>query len=212
MTLGSKIRIERTKLKYSQAMLGKILNVSQQAIAKWEKDIAEPDSKSLIELSKLFHVTVDYLVNEESSENLATNIYNEDILNYSIIAEIKAGFGGIAVESYTGETQEVPASIIKGHKKDDFMVLQVCGNSMYPQLFDGDRVLVRKCDSVDSGTIAIVLYNGDEATVKQVVYKQGEDWLDLIPRNPEYPPMRISGEELNHCKILGQVVYLFRKI
>ena len=81
---------------------------------------------------------------------------------------------------------------------------------MYPQLVDGDSILVRKCETVESGSIAVILYNGDEATVKKVIYKYGENWLDLVPTHPEYQTKRISGPDLEQCRVLGKVVSLVR--
>ena len=101
--------------------------------------------------------------------------------------------------------------MISGSQKEYF-VLRVKGNSMYPRLLDGDTILCRRCDSVDSGSLAVVLYNGDEATVKKVNYIQGEDWLELIPYNPEYPTKRIAGADLEQCRILGLVVKLIRDL
>ena len=105
---------------------------------------------------------------------------------------------------------EIPLSMLHGVSKDEFFVLRIKGSSMYPQLVDGDSILVRKCETVESGSIAVILYNGDEATVKKVIYKYGENWLDLVPTNPEYQTKRISGPDLEQCRVLGKVVSLVR--
>lgn len=60
--------------------------------------------------------------------------------------------------------------------------------------------------------VAVVLYNDEEVTIKKVNYVKGQNWLELIPRNPEYPVKRIENEDLAHCRVLGKVVYLFRMI
>lgn len=41
-------------------------------------------------------------------------------------------------------------------------------------------------------------------------YVNGEDWLRLTPRNPEYPVKTIRGSDLDQCHIYGEIVYLFR--
>ena len=51
MTLGDKIKEERIKKNLSQQQLGRELNVTQQAIGKWEKNLSEPDTTALIKLS-----------------------------------------------------------------------------------------------------------------------------------------------------------------
>lgn len=137
---------------------------------------------------------------------------SEPILRYPIIGTIRAGYGGVPLEEFTDDWQEVPASIIKGHKKEDFFVLEIVGNSMYPRFLEGDRVLVKRCASVDSGDIAVFIYDGNEATVKKVHYVPGEDWMEFIPYNPEYPTKRIAGPALQETWVLGKVVYMFRKV
>jgi transcriptional regulator with XRE-family HTH domain len=52
----------RLKNEYSQKQLGSLLGVTQQAVQKWEKGIAQPDIDALIKIADLFDVTVDYLI------------------------------------------------------------------------------------------------------------------------------------------------------
>ena len=137
---------------------------------------------------------------------------NPDVVSYEVVGTVAAGYDGEAVEEYTGEICEIPTSYLKGHKKEDYFVLRVVGDSMYPRLLNGDRVLVQRCTSVDSGDIAIVMYNGSEATLKKVEYVNGENWVDLIPFNPEYPTKHLENEELEECRILGKVRVLLREL
>ncbi len=62
MTLGERIKDERTKKDLSQAELGEFLKITQQAVGRWEKNLSEPDTDTLKKLAKLFNVTVDYLL------------------------------------------------------------------------------------------------------------------------------------------------------
>lgn len=62
MTLGERIKANRQRQGISQAKLGELLLVSQQAVAKWEKSIAEPDSTALKTMASLFHTTTDELL------------------------------------------------------------------------------------------------------------------------------------------------------
>ena len=211
MTLGERIKYERKKKNVSQTILADMCSVTQQAVGKWENDISEPDVDSFNILADYFNVSLDYLLGR-TNEIIPTNIYDVDrLLVFEEIGSVRAGFDGMVDEIPTGKKVEIPASMISGDKKDYF-VLRVKGNSMYPRLMDGDTILCKRCDSVDSGSLAVILYNGDEATVKKVNYKQGENWLELIPYNPEFPPKRIEGADLEQCKILGLVVKLIRDI
>lgn len=57
----------------SQEQLGFELNVTRQTVSKWELGISTPEMDKLIEISKLFGVSVDELVNEGNSENMSGN-------------------------------------------------------------------------------------------------------------------------------------------
>ena len=50
---------------WSQEDLAEKLNVSRQAISRWEGATAQPDATNILQLSKLFGVTTDYLLNDE---------------------------------------------------------------------------------------------------------------------------------------------------
>jgi len=62
MDLSEKIKYQRIKIGYSQVKLGEYLSISQQAVAKWEKGVAEPDSKNIAKMAELFKVSSDYLL------------------------------------------------------------------------------------------------------------------------------------------------------
>lgn len=66
MTLGKKLKEIRKKFGLSQEQLAEIMNVSRQAITKWENDGGIPDISNLQELSKIFGITIDYLLNDEN--------------------------------------------------------------------------------------------------------------------------------------------------
>lgn len=61
MTIGQRISDLRRQYSYSQEYVAEQLNVSRQAVSKWEQDQAAPDTYNLIALAQLFHVTVEYL-------------------------------------------------------------------------------------------------------------------------------------------------------
>ena len=70
MTLGQKLKDIRKRFGLSQEQLAEIMNVSRQAITKWENDNGLPDISNLQELSKVFGITVDYLL--DSNNQLPT--------------------------------------------------------------------------------------------------------------------------------------------
>lgn len=92
MTLGQKLKEIRKKFGLSQEQLAEIMNVSRQAITKWENDGGIPDVSNLQELSKIFGITVDYLLNDENQlpalsmrRVLDRDKYKNKIFSYSMI-------------------------------------------------------------------------------------------------------------------------------
>ena len=64
MKLSDKIIHLRKSKGWSQETLAEKLNVSRQAISRWEGATAQPDAANIVQLSKLFGVTTDYLLND----------------------------------------------------------------------------------------------------------------------------------------------------
>lgn len=67
MTFGEKIQKLRKESGLSQEELSYQLGVSRQAISKWERDNGYPETDKIVRMSKIFHVTLDYLLNEEEA-------------------------------------------------------------------------------------------------------------------------------------------------
>ncbi len=65
MTFGEKIQKLRKEAGLSQEELSEQLGVSRQAISKWERDKGYPETEKIIQMSRMFHVTLDYLLNED---------------------------------------------------------------------------------------------------------------------------------------------------
>ena len=61
MSIGQRISERRRQLGYSQEYVAENMNVSRQAVSKWEQDLSAPDTYNLIALSELLGVSVEYL-------------------------------------------------------------------------------------------------------------------------------------------------------
>ncbi len=82
MKLAEKIVTLRKQKGYSQEELAEKLNVSRQAVSRWEMDTALPDATNILQLSKLFEVSTDYLLNEEyqSDQDIPAVKHHKDFL------------------------------------------------------------------------------------------------------------------------------------
>lgn len=73
MKLSEKIFTLRKEKGLSQEQLAEKLNVSRQAVSRWEGGSALPDATNVLQLSKLFDVSADYLLNDDYEQpNTAT--------------------------------------------------------------------------------------------------------------------------------------------
>lgn len=68
--IGQKIKNKRKELNLTQEYLAKELNISRQAVSKWEKEISEPSMENLIKLSEIFGVDIGYFKNEEDESKI----------------------------------------------------------------------------------------------------------------------------------------------
>ncbi len=68
MTLGERIQSYRKKNGLSQEQLAEALGVSRQAVSKWELNDAQPDLDKVLALARLFRVSTDTLLGNESPE------------------------------------------------------------------------------------------------------------------------------------------------
>jgi len=216
------LRKLRKDAKLTMKQLGEIMGVAESTISLYETGNREPDKETLFKLADYFDVTTDYLLgrtntpNAESAPttpiaNNLTPISSNEMFTFKVIGTITAGYGGGTDYNSTGEEIAIPRHLLKSHNPNDYFVLEVRGDSMFPLYLDGDKVLIRKCNSVDSGKIAAIGYDGEDATLKKVEYVKGENWMRLIPRNPEYPTKTIRNGDLELCRVYGEVVYLFRE-
>ena len=69
MALSEKLYTLRKKSGLSQEQLAEQLNVSRQAISKWESGTSIPESDKLISISNYFNVSLDYLMKEDNAQS-----------------------------------------------------------------------------------------------------------------------------------------------
>lgn len=210
--IGENIRKRREELGMSQEQLAlKMGYTSRSTINKIEKGTNDISQSKVVVLADILRTTPAYLMGWEDEKIDGLDAYPVDeLVPLQIAASVRAGFGGMAEIDYEDELEYLPKSMLKGYPKEELLVVRVVGDSMYPKICDGDKVLVHLQTSVDSGTIAVVVYNGEEATIKTVRYVYGEDWMELIPANPEFKPKRVEGRDLKQCHVVGKVIKLLR--
>lgn len=121
------------------------------------------------------------------------------IYSVPVFDSVSAGFGCYA-DSRAVEYR--PTFISNPSDAENYLWINVKGDSMSPKIEDGDRILVRRQDSVENGSVAVVMID-DEAVVKKIKY--GKNWVELHSFNPYYPVRRFEKGELMHLRVVGLV-------
>lgn len=224
-TLGDVIKDYRQKHSMSMDDFAKISGISKSYISLLEKNKHPKTHKPItpsIPLIKQVAKSIDMNFNllfsmldcdiDISEEYLYPPTLTEETVIFPVIGEVAAGYDQIAIEDWSGDTVEIPVSYLRGRKQDEYFVLSVKGDSMYPLYMHGDKVLILKQTVLErSGDIGVIIYE-DCATIKKIEYTAGEDFLRMIPINPEYQPKVIEGVDLEQCKIIGIPRLLIREI
>ena len=205
MTLGEKIRDLRIANGMTQEELAAKLGTTKQTVWKYENDVVTNlPLKKISGLADALRTSPGYLMGWTIEEA-------EETVKVRYIGDVAAGFNHLAVDEY--ETMEVPKSWLRGRPASAYFAMRVSGNSMYPDYKDGDEVLCLATNEMGgSGKVGVIIYNSEQATLKRLVYKKGEDWLDLVPVNPMVPTERIEGYELELCKVIGKPLRLIRNV
>lgn len=202
----------RQSRKLSQQELADKLKISKSSVNMYERGEREPGLETIENIADFFNVDMDYLlgkspiVNRTLQSNIS-EIHTENIYNVPVFNSVSAGFGAYASDFIEGY---IPTYLVNDAEADDYIWINVKGDSMHPRIMDGDRILVRRQTSVDSGSVAVLLLDGEEGLVKKVEY--GPDWIDLISFNPEYPVKHFKGADVQRLQVVGLVKEVSRKL
>ena len=167
-----------------------------------------PDYDMLLKIAEVFNVDVNYLFGQ-TGVIVRTQLpgIGKHGVKIPVFGNVAAGIPIDAItdiEDYEEITEELAAS-------GEYVALKIKGDSMEPKMSQGDVVIVRVQPTIESGEIAIVLINGDNATCKKV--KKTEEGIMLISLNSAYEPMFYSNKQIEELpiRIFGKVVELRAK-
>lgn len=203
-SIGERIKDARKSAGLTQLELAKKTELSRSYIGDIEKDRYNPSVSTLQLIATATNTPLENLL--PSSKTASSTGRGVRI---PVLGRVVAGIPLEAVEEILDYEEITPELAATG----DFFALKIRGHSMEPRMLDGDVVIVRRQDDVDSGDVAIVLVNGNEATVKRI--KKQEDGITLIATNTSvYEPHFYSNKEIQSLpvQILGKVVELRGKL
>lgn len=211
MFLGEIIKKYRKENNLSLRAFASKCGLSYTYISMLEKNIdyrtgkpIAPTLDSVKYISNAMNIPIDDLLkmlDDEQEFKLNEDILSNNLNVIPILGTVKAGYDWLAEENvvdYITLKESIPN--IK-----EYYALRITGDSMLPLLSDGDLVIVHDQDDVESGQTAVVLINGDEATVKKVI--KTNEGIELHAMNPYYPIKKFTYDEMNSVpvKIIGRV-------
>lgn len=204
---GKRLKMLREEKGLTQKDLAEKLSLTPKAISFYELGSREPSGDALIHMAHILGTTTDYLLGNSTTKEADQKVGRG--VRIPVLGRVVAGIPIEAVEEILDYEEITPELAATG----EFFALKIRGHSMEPRMMEGDVVIVRRQDDVESGDIAIVLVNGNEATVKRV--KKQEDGITLIATNTSvYEPHYYSNKEIEELpvRILGKVVELRGKL
>lgn len=215
MTIYDRIRCLREKLGLSQQELAdRVGYKSRSTVNKIELGMRDLSQSKVEAFARALNVSPAYLmgwddiaINDEEYGKMVRAAGGVNAKKIPVLGKVVAGIPIDAVEEILDYEEISPEMARQG----EFFALQVKGDSMEPKFSDGDVVIVRKQEDVDSGDIAIILVNGDEATIKKV--QKFEGGINLVPTNSAYPVLTYANKEIEQLpvRVIGKVVELRAK-
>ena len=170
------------------------LDIPYSTFTDWCNANIYPRIDKIEMLANYFDIKKSDLVEDKS-------IKDTNILKIPILGTVKAGYNWLAEENivdYITIKESMPN--IK-----EYFALRITGDSMLPLLSEGDLVIVHSQDDVESGQTAVILINGEEATVKKII--KTNEGIELHAMNPYYPIKKFTFEDMKNIpvKIIGRV-------
>ena len=180
----------------------KEIGLTGATFSKWDDD-SVPRKATLQKLADYFGITVEALLADDPTPMRAddlTELDREDIYMTPLYETVSAGFGSLAVNEVI---DYIPLYFQSPAEANETICIKVRGNSMAPRIENGDVIQVHKQSSVDSGSIAVVLVDGEEALVKKVIYD--DNHIELHSFNSAYSTVSFRGADLMRIRVLGLV-------
>ena len=225
MFSGQRLKALRKEKKMSQEKLGSRLNISKVAISNWENGKSFPTLDNLNELAKVLEVDTDYFTEHGEIIRIYSRLNKSNqhkVVNYSSeLLEQQISDDDNIVDLYSYKTYEgLSAGTGYSYFNDGDYTLTystenishdfaswVVGDSMEPELPNGDVVLIKQSTNLDDGDIYAVEFN--EQTYVKKVYRH-KTYLRLVSINENYDDIFAPYEE--NTRIIGKIVGHFTPI
>lgn len=181
------------------------IGADKYAVSKWRNRKSTSYRKYMPQIANVLNSNVQWILTGTGEEHPVASVpsHNHRGVKIPVLGNVAAGVPIEAVEEILDYEEIEPELAATG----EFFGLRLEGQSMEPRMCEGDVVIVRCQNDVETGDIAVVLVNGNTATVKRIK-KESDGSIWLLPNNPTYSPTHYSPGEIESLPIciIGKVV------
>ena len=188
---------------YSYPELSKITGISKSSLQRYATgETVKIPIDSIEAIAKATNTSAKYLMCWESkTQTFTPTDLRANTKPVPLVGRVAAGLSCHAEDNIEGYILTDCELLHEGY---DYFWLTVTGDSMEPELHDGDRVLVREQETLDSECYAVVRIDGEDGVVKRV--RIDRDKITLTSVNPYYPPRVFEHEQMNDVAVVGKVI------
>jgi len=196
----------------SQSCLANHLGVSRSAITQAKRNDSIP-KKWISELSQEFDLNPAWLEKGSDPQTLSQidELHNQFQKIRKVKARLSAGGGSFEVDSEIEGLYSFRSDWLskKGNPKN-MVLMDIFGNSMEPELKDGDTVLI---DMAQKAILAGAIYAvGLDDTILVKRLEKRPDKLVLFSDNKDYDPIYLERIEMSNVRIIGKVIWICREL
>lgn len=198
------LKQRRIELGLTMLEVAKLVGVSEATISRYESGNIKNMRKDRIAkyASALKVPPSTFLELEDKSESrLTPTDLRANTKPVPLVGRVAAGLSCHAEDNIEGYILTDCELLHEGY---EYFWLTVKGDSMEPELHDGDRVLVREQETLETECYAVVRIDGEDGVVKRV--RIDRDKITLTSVNPYYPPRVFEHEQMNTVAVVGKVI------
>lgn len=218
---SARVRQAMEMTNYSMADLARHTSINYEMIRRYTEGYSMPRPDGLIKLAKALGVrpewlqfggTLDLKIPPSGSnigvlEEYINTSKHIEIQRYDVNLSAGAGNSIWIVRESCDDPIVFRRGWFKRHRYNPDLLkgMYVRGDSMEPELHNGDTVIINTDDTeiLDGEIYAIFFKN--KLYIKEL--RQSEDGILIISKNPEYPPMEVTADTFNQFTVLGKKIW-----
>lgn len=180
----------------------KATSVSYANISQWKSGLSTPKQNKLAEIAEYLDVSLSWLM------GLSEDKETKKAVRVPVYREVRAGAPTALAEEDIVDYIDIPSVWTK---TAEYFGLRVKGDSMEPDLRDGDIVVVKKQPDAETGSVVVALINGEAGICKKLIKRQ--DGIVLKSINEDYGNYVYTNEQIESLPvtICGVVVRSIRE-